>query len=579
MLLRPLFKHHQSAQKNQLITYVSALLVSLPFGVFCQEVDVRGTINTTGYIYETQIGDNESTQSDSILVKPSIVASYSSRRFSAAITANHSIVKNNSESIVVEDADVDEDSDPAIETDSETQNYTDLRYTSTLELIDNALSLTLNGAQSYRNVQQQQNYFSDQILAPEGLTKTTNNSAQLNFSIPNPIILGFNLQSTYSQTKTDQSQESTSGLDNDNLGVTARLYQGRNIRSMSFDVSAQYNDTGRTNSQNFKSTIVQTEIGFPIIKKLDFILTGNLSEYDAGTTEFASRTNLDSSSYGAGLKWSPSNERNITLTYNQLEEGDNQIETGNEEEGDDNQSDETDKRTEFVGLNIDWAFTSRTALNFDYSKRFYGDAFNFNFSHNLKSLRTSVSYSESVTSYSRLGASTTTITGIFVCQFGSTDLADCFQPDSLDYQLQAGEEFRATTEIDTDITEEVLFRKSGTATIGYDKRKIKISINANYSQTEYLESDRINTNRSLGFNLNYSLGRKTNLSFASTLTENQRSELEEADTIVTNSLNFNRNLSRNLKLDLGLRVLDRESDDLDRDGSDKRITLGLNYTF
>jgi uncharacterized protein (PEP-CTERM system associated) len=519
----------------------------MPLGVVCQELDIKATVNTTGYIYETQIGDDEATQSESILVKPSIVGSYSSRRLSASLTANHSIVKKNSDS--------------SIETDSnsDTQNYTDLQYTSALELIENTLSLTLSGAQSYRNVSQQQNYFSDKVLDSKGLTKTTRNSTQLRFSIPNPLYIGLALQSTYSKTKTDRSQESTLGLNNDDLGVVARLYQGKSVRFVNFDISAQYNDTSRTNLQNFKSTRVQANFCFPIFNKVDFLVTGGLEEYDSGNAGFSNRSNIDTSSYGAGLKWNPSSERNISLTYNQLDEG--------------------DKQTNFVGLDLAWAFTSRTALNFDYSKRFSGDSYSFGFKHSLKSLRTSVSYSEDVTSFSRLGASTTTITGIFVCEFGSTDLADCFQPESLDYQLQAGEEFRATTEIDTDITEEVLFRKSGNVSIGYEKRKIKVSINANYTQTEYLESGRITTNRRLDFDFNYSLGRKTDISLRSNVTSNQLFGFEKADTIVTHSLNFKRNIAQQLNLNVGLRLLDRKSDTLERNGSDKRLTVGLNYTF
>jgi uncharacterized protein (PEP-CTERM system associated) len=549
VLLQPLLKEKKLDNKNRLTMVAFLILMGASFSAFCQVVDIKATVNTTGYIYETQIGDDEATQSESILVKPSIVGSYSSRGLSASLTANHSIVKKNS----------DTDTDTNTDSNSDTQNYTDLRYTSTLTLIENALTLSLSGAQSYRNVSQQQDYFSDKVLASEGLTKTSSNNASLNFVTPNPLYFGFTLQSSYSKTKTDQSQESTTGLDNDNLGVVARLYQGKNIRAINFDVSAQYNDTSRTNSQNFKSTRVQSNFGFPIINKVDFVVTADLEEYDSGDAVTSNRSNIDTTSYGAGLNWKPSNGRNLSLTYNQIEEDEN--------------------RTKFVGVNLAWAFTARTALNFDYGKRFSGDSYRLDFRHSLKSLRTSVSYSEDVTTFSRLGASTTTITGIFVCEFGSTELTDCFQPDSLDYQLQAGEEFRATSEIDTDITEEVLFRKTGTATIGYDKRKVKISINANYSQTEYLESDRLNTNRRLSFNFNYALGRKTNISFVSTVAKNQRSEFEEADTIVTNSIDFKRDIGRYLKLNIGVRLLDRKSDNLERDGSDKRLTVGLNYTF
>jgi uncharacterized protein (PEP-CTERM system associated) len=541
----PLLKQNQTAKKPQRVKYAAVLLICVSFSAFSQEVDISGTLNTTGYVTETEIGDNEATQTEALIIKPSILGSYKSRLLSASLTANHSRVRR---SVDNEDGN-----------DTSNQNYTDLRYTSDLTLIENALSLTLSGAQNYRVVNQQQAGFSDVILGSDNLTKSRNNSAQLNFSIPNPLYVGFTLQSTYSKTQTDQSEAGQTGVDGDNLGVTARLFQGKYIRPINFDISAQYNDTSRANFQNFESTRVQASFGFPIIKEVDFIVTGSLDEYDTGQTGFTGRPNLDTTSYGAGLKWTPSNGRNLSLTYNQLEEGEN--------------------KTDFLGVNLAWAFSNRTALNFDYGKRFFGDSYTLNFKHSLKSLRTSVSYSEDLTTFSRLGASSTNITGIFVCQFGSTDLIDCFQPDSLDYQLQVGEEFRATTEVVTDISEEVILRKSGTASIGYSKRKVTMSIDASYRRTEYLESDRLSINRSLRLNLNYAIGRKTNISFASSIAKNQFSEFEESDTTTTSSINFSRDLGRYLKLSIAARILDRESENLNRNGTDKRLTVGLNYTF
>ena len=545
MLFGSLLKQNQTAKQNHFVKYAAVLFTSLSFSAFCQEVDISGTLNTTAYVYESEIGDNEATQTEALIITPSLLGSYSSRLVSASLSANHSRVRQSVES---------ED-----ETDNTNQDYTNLRYSSTLTLIENALFLALNGAQNYRVVNQQQADFSDEILGSDNLTKSRNNSAQLNFSIPNPIYLGFTLQSTYSKTQTDQSQDGQTGVDGENLGVSTRLYQGKNLTRVKFDISAQYNDTSRANFQNFESTRVQGNLGFPIIKKLDVIITGSTEDNNTGQTETTNLSNLDTTSYGAGLKWTPSNGRNLSLTYNQLEEGENQ--------------------TRFIGVDLAWAFSNRTALNFDYGKRFYGDSYSLNFNHSLKSLRTSVSYSEDLTTFSRLGASSTNITGIFVCQFGSTELIDCFQPDTLDYQLQAGEEFRATTEVVTDISEEVILRKSGTASIGYSKRKVTMSIDASYRRTEYLESDRLSINRSLRLNVNYALSPKTNIGFASTLATNQFNELETADTTMTTSLNFRRSIGRYLNLNIAARFLDRESDNLNRNGTDKRLTVGLNYTF
>jgi hypothetical protein len=106
-----------------------------------------------------------------------------------------------------------------------------------------------------------------------------------------------------------------------------------------------------------------------------------------------------------------------------------------------------------------------------------------------------------------------------------------------------------------------------------------MSIDASYRRTEYLESDRLSINRSLRLNVNYAIGRKTNISFASTVATNQFNELETADTTTTTSINFSRDLGRYLKLSIAARFLDRESDNLERNGTDKRLTVGLNYTF
>ncbi len=85
--------------------------------------------------------------------------------------------------------------------------------------------------------------------------------------------------------------------------------------------------------------------------------------------------------------------------------------------------------------------------------------------------------------------------------------------------------------------------------------------------------------RSVGLNLSYALGRKTNISLTSNLSKRQFDELSDEDTNRTVSLDFKRDLSKKLQVNVGVRLLDRESDNASRDLTDKRLTLGLNYTF
>jgi uncharacterized protein (PEP-CTERM system associated) len=115
--------------------------------------------------------------------------------------------------------------------------------------------------------------------------------------------------------------------------------------------------------------------------------------------------------------------------------------------------------------------------------------------------------------------------------------------------------------------------------IGYDKRKFKASITANYGKTEYLESDRELANRRFGFNTSYQLGRKTDVSLSTDISRRSTATSTKDDTTKSVQLSFNRDLNQQLKLNITARVLDRESESLIRNFSDRRLTAGLNYTF
>lgn len=525
-------------------TYIKCLFfTSLSTTGFAIAGDVQVTpkIETTMYVYDTKINNGESVSNEAIAILPSVLTTYSAKRVNASFVVNHTIVEQNND------------------IDGANKNYTELKYNSALSLIENVMNLTFSGAQNYQVINSQQSFIGDKILSPGDLTKYRNNSAGLSFSIPNPKYVGFAFQSSYSETKTNETIDNSRGLDNDNLGISAQLFNGNYTKNYNFDLSAQYNKTGRSNFKDFNSTIVRGRIGLAIANSFDVVINGNSESYDINEGRFPLRNNLDTASYGAGIEWKATGERAVLLTYNQLEEGNNQ--------------------TNFIGLDVNWAFSNRTSLKFDYGKRFYGDAYNADFIYALKSVRTSLSYSERVTSYGRLGNSGNNLNGLFVCEFGSSDLIDCFQPDSLDYELQAGEEFRASTDVDADISEEVLFRKTGRFNIGYEKRKLKASLNVSYTKSEYLESDRLQTTRSLGLNLAYALSRRTDISLTYDLSKRQFDELSDEDTYSTLSLDFKRNVSKNLQFTTGLRLLDRESDNASRDLTDKRLTVGANYTF
>ncbi|MFT5294842.1 MAG: hypothetical protein ACI9YH_000852 [Colwellia sp.] len=524
----------------KILTIIS--LCSIQVLSIAGELKVNASVAANTYAYETRQANSKDISNQAIVVLPSLLTSYSSKRLLTSFKIDHTKVEQRN---YIEGAD---------------KNYTDYKYNADLALILNTLNLSIRGQQGHRAISQEQEFITDKILSAADLTKFNNNSVVINFAVPNHNYFGLSIQGVYSEIETGESIDDSAGLDGDNTAASIQLFQGKNTRNYTFNFAAQHNNTTRTNLGDFKSSLIQGSVGISIAQNMSFILTANNEDYGNNQDAFSRRTSLGSTSYGAGIQWQPRNGKLLKLTYNQLEE----------EEG--------ENEGNFVGVNLDWAFSNRINLKFNYGKKFYGDAYSLDFSHALKSVRSTITYSEQVTSFGRLQTTINPI-GLFVCPFGSFALSECFQADSTTYQLKAGEEFRTLSEIDSDISEEIIFTKAGSFNLAYQKRRIKVVITASYRKTEYLESDQIQTNHNIRLNLSYMLSRRTNLSFSNVIGKISNSENVPSETILNTSVTLERMISKKLQINAGIRIIDRDSEVEVRNIKDKRLTVGLNYNF
>jgi uncharacterized protein (PEP-CTERM system associated) len=519
---------------------VAAFTCATPNLLIAGELRITPSVNTTGYVYQTESESQETVSSQAIVINPEVIGIYTARKASASVMIDHTYVQQKND-------------DPGAD-----KNFTELKYTSSIDVIDQIMSLSLSGGQSYRVLDASQDLVSDKVLAAGQLTKTRDNSATLNLSVPNPQYLGATVQTSYSNTYSDGSLTSTQGIDSQNVRLNAQIYQGRKLKRVSFYLASSYNKTKRASGQDFVSNLSSARLGFSLSQDIKLVLNGMDNNYDVDEQSLNSRrANLDTTSYGAGFMWQQRDDRSIELTYNKL--------------------DEREKSSKFVGLNTNWALSSRTAVTFDYSKRFYGDAYDFSFDYNLKSFRGSASYNESVTSYSRL--SVTDGPSLFVCPIGSAELADCFQPESLQYVLQAGEEFKEAGLLLSDVTDEILFRKAGNLNLGYAKRRLKASLNLSINTTEYLESDRQQETKTLGLSLSYQLGRRSNVGLSSNFSTVNYIGSDRKNDVMNISASFKRTLGKQLSMDITARYLDRETEDTNRNLTDSRLTVSLDYKF
>ncbi|GAC03563.1 hypothetical protein JEU11_00850 [Paraglaciecola chathamensis] len=526
--------------RNKVLIAV-ALACGSASSVGAGEIKIAPSITTSGYYYKTEIGEEPSENTEAVSIIPKLVTLYNARVASA--------------SLVLENTTVEQRSDRP-NTD---KSFTEFRYNASTQLIENSLTFSVNGDHSYRAIEASDTIIADKVLSSSELTKTTSDAAQLSFMIPNPKFIGLSFQTGFSKTSSDDTLATDTGLNGETTFASAQLYQGGHFKGFTFLLSSQYYDTKRDSAQDYASTLSSARVGLDISSEISFVLVGSDSDYGLDESGFSGeRQNLDTTSYGAGFIWNPYADNTIEITYNKLDEGDN--------------------TTGYVGINTQWAFSERTAMQFTYGKRFYGDAYSFNFDYKLKSFSANATYNEDVTSYSRLSFEAGP-TSLFVCPIGSTEFAECFQPNSADYALQAGEEFRGLNSFTTDITDETLFRKSGRIGFGYDKGKLNASLNLTNNTTEYLESNRDQTTNTASLSLSYRLNRRNTLGLSSSFSSVDYSDSDLTNDVTNLTINFNRKLSRQLTMDVSARYVERETEDENRDLTDSRLTVSLNYQF
>ncbi|PKH86085.1 TIGR03016 family PEP-CTERM system-associated outer membrane protein [Colwellia sp. Bg11-28] len=124
---------------------------------------------------------------------------------------------------------------------------------------------------------------------------------------------------------------------------------------------------------------VETKIGAITPYKLNpFIRV-----YNERVTGTLAGSNPDSiPSWGPGFRYQAAKHLIIDVSYNYIR-------------------DDSAASDDYVAADIDWQPSSRTSLKAGYSKRFFGDSYNLDFSHRTRRLTNTISYHETIEAYDR----------------------------------------------------------------------------------------------------------------------------------------------------------------------------------
>jgi len=510
-------------------------------------------------VYQDIYSDEQrqTINSTNFIVRPQLSLNFTSKRSNAFWRATHNHVRRS-----LQDADI-------------TNNYTNYAYGGSFAAIQNLLTFTASGALNYQSAAANGFLVDSFLLNAENLSKTRSNRFGTDFTLPRGDYFGHSTQINYSITESERRENSTNQLDSNVLTINTNTYTGNDFERFGAQVKSVFSVSERSVQGDYTNRRLNGEMSYRFISNLGFIVTASHEANQVQSQNDIFSNSRQFNSVGAGLMWRQAENKLISLTWNKADSA---------------SVGEDENNNGFIGANVNWQFTPRTQVKAGYTRRFFGESGNFSFQHRIKKLRTQITYSEEITSFSRLIAEPENL-GVFICTDGISDLSACFQPSSLNYQLEANEEFVQFSAQNPVINDELILRKALSWQLGTELRRTKLSLNGRYSNNEYLESDRLSRTYSAGTSVAFAIGRKTNISWTTdaAVTDDILEGSKGTSEVLSTKLSIDRQIGRYFNLSLEFAYLQRDTDGrvvgsggftgLNGDLKDRQVSLNLKYNL
>ncbi len=177
---------------------------------------------------------------------------------------------------------------------------------------------------------------------------------------------------------------------------------GNKIKRGFWDLSYSQGYSKARNNEFTLTQMTRVNTGVEITKHLSLLARFFWEENDI--KQLADDIDLSSADWGPGLRLTSSRNSYIDVSYNFSLKNSN---------------------SDYWGVNFDWTPSIRTHFSGSYGKRFYGDAYSFDFTHKTRKLRTHATYQESIETFSHQVTQLTT-QGSLICPQGTQiDLSEC----------------------------------------------------------------------------------------------------------------------------------------------------------
>ena len=449
-------------------------------------------------------------------------------------------------------------------------DYLEYRYNGELDVIERLLTLGVRGSSQYRNANTNNFLISDKLTNSGDLARTQTDAITASTDLTRNPLLETRASVSYSKVQAEGGQFLNSQrLNNETLAINGTIEDGSAVHGFKWNITGDYSDTDRSeaNLGTFETHEVNGFVDRLITGRWALRVTGMSESYAFTSQGDFIQDEREFDSVGAGITYYKADDRYISLTANKADS------SNPENDGD-----------VFPGLDVNWAFTSRTSVSAKFGKRFWGDSANLRIEHATRKIRTSVSYSEDIRNNSQFLAANNT-DGVLVCP-GAGFSPGCFQPDSLAYELSGGQQFIQLGEDNNAIDDSIVLRKGGGIEMSYQSRVLTLGVFARYNDNEFLGQERRLKTETLGTNASYRIGAVTRLnaalSFADIEREGQATLSGNGENMVFN-VALNHTFSPHLNFNAGYTYTNQDGEvGIGAFGSnytEHRLQLGVTYTF
>lgn len=338
---------------------------------------------------------------------------------------------------------------------------------------------------------------------------------------------------------------------------------GNNAKLFFWDVVGNYYEI---ENRNQSSRLYQGEV------KLGFITSWKINPFlryfdEDNKGSLRGNKTTESNSYGAGIRWHISPRLQLDLSYNQP--------IGNALDLDGNE------QKEYIDASIDWQPSTRTSLKANLSQRFYGDSYGLSISHRNKRLSNSISYQETIESFTRNNYNLI-LQGSFFCPQGDfSDINNCFVSDNSGIDF---ENFELVNLIDYELIEDNVYslNKNLSWNSSLTLSRTTFSLSLSSLNRENIETSIKDQRDSAGFTATRKVSGRSSVNLNASYNDNRfqiNTETERRDRYRNVSIGYQKSLNSNLHFNFDLAHLNRDSNAQEFNYEEGRVTFKITKDF